>query len=303
MRNQFLSNLRQKEGAKSPIVFTDNFINPIIFTDDLPIFYDYGELFVRISNYIPMVQDYYYIGNKGTIFSKFRECTRVTISDERDGSGNYYQRVTLMLKDGTKKYYSIHRLVMLCFYPRSDAEELEVNHINGVKTDNYVNIIDPSKSNLEWVTPSENIKHAFANNLNSQVGENNSCYKITEKDVIKIADLIMQNNHSDKEIANIVGNNVTEFMVANIRNRNAWTYLTQNYDFPKRKVDKNFTSEDIHNFCKYLEKHKRSKKMKKELYADALREYGFEVNASNVTAVKVMAEGITYKKIRCLYNF
>lgn len=54
----------------------------------------------------------------------------------------------------TGKY--IHRLVAEAFLgPR---EGMEVNHINGDKTDNRV-------ENLEWVTPSQNILHSLANGL------------------------------------------------------------------------------------------------------------------------------------------
>ena len=49
----------------------------------------------------------------------------------------------------TGKYISLHRLVMLTWQPRSDAEFLTVDHINHNKRDN-------SLANLEWVTREEN---------------------------------------------------------------------------------------------------------------------------------------------------
>lgn len=48
-----------------------------------------------------------------------------------------------------KKTYRIHRLVMNAFNPINNSENLVVNHINGIKSDNRI-------TNLEWATHSEN---------------------------------------------------------------------------------------------------------------------------------------------------
>ena len=48
----------------------------------------------------------------------------------------------------------IHRIVLKAFVPLVSYKNIEVNHIDGDKTNNNVN-------NLEWVTHSENQKHAY----------------------------------------------------------------------------------------------------------------------------------------------
>lgn len=53
----------------------------------------------------------------------------------------------------------VHRLVAAAFLPPSS--EREVNHRNGVKTDN-------TAANLEWVSSRKNKVHAVAHGLNSQ---------------------------------------------------------------------------------------------------------------------------------------
>lgn len=65
---------------------------------------------------------------------------------------NGYERFTLY-KDGDKKYQNGHSLVASAFI--GERGEKQVNHKNGIKSDNRL-------SNLEYVTPSQNIKHAYA---------------------------------------------------------------------------------------------------------------------------------------------
>jgi NUMOD4 motif/HNH endonuclease len=67
-----------------------------------------------------------------------------------------YLRIGLY-KDRKVKFFFIHRLVAQHFIS-NPLDKKMVNHIDGNKLNNHF-------INLEWVTLSENVKHAYANNL------------------------------------------------------------------------------------------------------------------------------------------
>lgn len=83
-------------------------------------------------------------------------------------SGYYFLNVS---KNGVRKNSRVHRLVGKAFLPPDTG--LEINHINGIKTDNRI-------ENLEWVTHSENGKHAYRIGIHAKIiGEAHPSSKIT----------------------------------------------------------------------------------------------------------------------------
>lgn len=68
-----------------------------------------------------------------------------------------YPCITLRNDEGKRKTFKVHRLLAELFIPNPDNKP-EVNHKDGDKCNNEL-------SNLEWVTHSENIQHAWDTGL------------------------------------------------------------------------------------------------------------------------------------------
>ena len=112
----------------------------------------------------------YFVSKDGEVYRYNRK--RKLIKD-KDG----YLQVNLWV-NGKGYGKKVHRLVAETFIPNPE-KKLQVNHINGIKTDNRI-------ENLEWVTASENQLHR-THILKKGIGENSSS-KLTQEQVDWIRD-------------------------------------------------------------------------------------------------------------------
>ncbi len=174
------------------------------------------EIFKDVVGY----EGYYAVSNKGTVKSLER------IIERSDGARSYahpprimkqhisrgYQKVNLSVK-GIPLTKAVHRLVALSFLdPKS---ELTVNHIDGNKLNNNL-------ENLEFITNTENIDHAFRTGLRSSIGDENNNSTITEQTAREIiADI--KNNVNPNKIMQSFG--VTQNIVYKIKNKRTWKHL------------------------------------------------------------------------------
>lgn len=131
-----------------------------------------AEIWKPISSY----QDYL-ISSYGRVLSLKGELPRI-LKPGNDGRGYLMVR---LYKDSKDKHQNVARLVATAFIPNPETKP-QINHVDGNKNNNQV-------INLEWVTGSENQKHAIKTGLNKVVTS-----KITASQAIEI----FQKYHSGK---------------------------------------------------------------------------------------------------------
>lgn len=103
----------------------------------------------------PDILPYYAISTKGRVLNM--NSGKIMKENYRPNGYGYYCLAAENCKTGQKKY-STHRLVMKAFEPNPDSDELQVNHIDGDKTNNRL-------ENLEWTTCAENNQHKIESGL------------------------------------------------------------------------------------------------------------------------------------------
>ena len=143
----------------------------------------------RIEGY-----EHYHIRSDGVVFSTFGGVVKA-LKPGRVKTG--YFTVSLC-KHGNSKTHRVHRLVAKAFIDNHEGKP-QVNHKNGNRLDNRV-------ENLEWVTCSENCKHAYIKlkRLNPMKGK--------------------LNHHSSKEVIQMKdGREVTRFASTNEAGRSGFS--------------------------------------------------------------------------------
>lgn len=114
------------------------------------------------------------------------------------------------------KLITVHKLVLEAFVGKRPAY-MQCNHIDCNKKNNDLN-------NLEWVTPSENQKHAFRNGLYpDQKGEKNYNSKLNNDTIVAMRELAKLQKANKEEIAEIFG--MHPHYVYKILRRDIWRNL------------------------------------------------------------------------------
>lgn len=187
-----------------------------------PIYFNY-EVFVPITEDIVPGIDLgrYIIGNLGNIYDyQLQQYKPIFVND--DG----YCSVSLHGKNGYKKYL-LHRLVGKAFIPGDFS--LQINHKDGVKYHNY-------DSNLEWMTPRENLMHALDMGLNYRCEDKPNAI-LSNEEVHKICQML-EDHKNYYEISECLGYNYEYIkdILIDIKRRKSWKTISCNYNFGSDRV-------------------------------------------------------------------
>lgn len=127
---------------------------------------------------IPGFEGLYEVSDLGRIRSLGRECKSKNGSTQKKGKKiitqeitiHGYCRVRLYDQNGKSHHMAVHRLVLLTFIGPSD---LQVNHINEIKTDNRL-------INLEYSSALENCNHGSRNQRIKESSQGKNARRVTQ---------------------------------------------------------------------------------------------------------------------------
>jgi len=184
----------------------------------------------------------YEVSSQGRVksFKRYKEGKILKPGKDRKGY------LVVNLYKNRKRYHKrIHRLVLEAFKPIENSNKFECNHKDGNKENNYI-------ENLEWMTCSENHKHAHRIGLKNNKDKNNPFYGkhhseewkkehsermkgenhpqsiLTEKDVIEIIKLCNEGNLTQKEIGELFG--VSRDIISDIKTGKSWKHIKYKED-------------------------------------------------------------------------
>lgn len=165
---------------------------------------------------IPDYEDHYMVSNKGRVM-RIKGGKGATVgfilTPTYDSHG--YPTFRLSKKSVYGRYFG-HYLVMLAFVG-ARPQQMDINHINGVKTDNRL-------ENLEYCTRSENIRHSYeVNKRKIMRGEDSGRHKVTEAQVREIRQLHQTKNMTIRQIADLL--EVTHSIVEKVVHYRRWKHI------------------------------------------------------------------------------
>lgn len=253
--------------------------------DRVPIYFEPTtlppEVWVDVTEQmVPGVLPYYMISNYGRLYHKF---LGHMMTENLDSKGYPYKPLATI--NGPQNV-RIHRLVLMGFNYIPGCENLIANHIDGVTHHNWI-------WNLEWVTASENVLHAYRIGLNQG--------RLSEEKIHEVCKLLENIDNSLQFIYQITG--VSYTTVQAIQNKRSHTDISDQYNIIQRKIGNNLDNEQVHKLCYYYSTVPKGNKTLQIYCGEALRYIGVEPNTKTIKTAKKILGKETYTYISKDYNF
>lgn len=119
-------------------------------------------------------------------------------------TNNGYLRSFIYSKNKPRGLYRLnHRIGMKEFKPLNDYTHMQVNHIDGNKSNNSI-------ENLEWISGSDNIKHAYETGLKKPSNTNNRDKRLSDEKVREIGNLLLEQKYTHKQIAELTNTSIPQ---------------------------------------------------------------------------------------------
>ena len=196
---------------------------------------------------VPNIMPIYWVSNIGNVYNAHlnRYFIRNNVQPDK------YVRLCFKSINGGFIYESVHRLVCMAFNGMPLEPNMEVDHVNCIKSCNY-------ELNLEWVTSQENKLRAVKNNLH-HIGED--YYKaILTNDEVKEICIMLTNGVPVKEIAYIMEEKIKpriypgglKSLIYSILYRESWKSVSMDFVFHDYNRI-NFTESEVNDICNMLE--------------------------------------------------
>lgn len=248
-----------------------------------------NEVFLDITeDIVPGIYDYYRVSNYGRVFHKY---LGRFMKPGINGGGYLYIIVSTAFGPVPVQ---IHRIEMILFNPIPNYNLFDVNHKDGNKLNDFL-------GNLEWMTRKENIQHAYDTGLHHK-GQDSPKTNLTNDIVIHICELLQENKYTNKQVALMVGNGVTENIVSSIKQRESWKNISSSYQFIQR-VGKAFNEDLVRNICLYFQCNPKGNLTVTDHSRNALSSCGFSTEEKYVDSVRKIYNRKYYTNISQQYNF
>lgn len=236
---------------------------------------------------------YYMISDEGRVWSNVRNTFL-----KPTPTWNGYYRVCLAINHVGSRYYLIHRIVMIEFACIPTYMDMQINHFNGDKSKNVI-------WNLEWMTASANIQHAFNNGLKiATKGEDCSYATITNEQADQIGYLLATTDLQHKQIAEMIG--CSKSVVTDISVGSTWKSVYEKYNLESRKKQYilRLSDQELHALCQYWQEHHSEYAVRADLFRASLRDlFGIEYTNNMSPTLGRLYNKQTRKEIVDLYNF